>query len=327
MTIVPRVFASLASLTLLIACESPRSGAESALAPRVGGIQAMSFANSEWSEPVNLGAAINTAANEFDPTLSPDELSLYFNVAKPGGVGLGDIWVSQRACRTCLWEPAVNLGPGVNSTDGDGGPVLSIDGHLLFFHSNRPGGQGGRDIYMCRRVNPNDDFGWGPPVNLGPDVNTALEELNPEYLQSAEDGAGNLYFHRGSGTDADIYSASVTRRGEPLEPAALVSELSQPAATDASPTIRSDGREILFVSGRPGTLGGNDIWVSTRRSVHDLWSTPVALAAPPNTLGTEGQPDVSSDGRTLLFSSNQAGGFGGMDIYISTRTPNGKEAP
>jgi len=52
---------------------------------------------SEWSEPENLGSTINTTFNEQGPTLSNDELSLYFGSDRPGGIGGFDIWVSQRA--------------------------------------------------------------------------------------------------------------------------------------------------------------------------------------------------------------------------------------
>ncbi|PYP44588.1 MAG: hypothetical protein DMD50_13910, partial [Gemmatimonadetes bacterium] len=56
--------------------------------------QAMSFAGSEWSAPVNLGAPVNSAASEMNAALSPDELSLYFVSTRAGGVGGADIWVS-----------------------------------------------------------------------------------------------------------------------------------------------------------------------------------------------------------------------------------------
>src|SRR5256884_1621485 len=61
---------SLVSFTLLVACESESASVGIKL-------EAMSFAGSEWSEPVNL-AAINTGAADAQANLSPDELSLYF---------------------------------------------------------------------------------------------------------------------------------------------------------------------------------------------------------------------------------------------------------
>src|SRR6266496_5067693 len=67
---------SLASLGLLLACESPSHPA----APR---LQAMSFANSEWSEPVDLGPVVNSSSNEQNATLARDGLSLYFSSNRP----------------------------------------------------------------------------------------------------------------------------------------------------------------------------------------------------------------------------------------------------
>src|SRR5437870_8752437 len=96
---------SLVSFTLLVACESESASVGIKL-------EAMSFAGSERSEPVNL-AAINTGATDAQANLSPDELSLYFQSDRTGDA---DIWVSHRACRECDWEAPVNLGPVINTT-------------------------------------------------------------------------------------------------------------------------------------------------------------------------------------------------------------------
>jgi hypothetical protein len=138
-----------------------------------------------WSEPVNLGPPINTEAFEGSATLSPNGLSLYFTSNRPGSLGGNDLWVSQRECADCSWEEPVNL-TMLNSAAADAGPSLSTDGRLLFFHSGRPGGFGGLDIWMSSRSDPTDDFGWEAPVNLGPDVNTAGGELMPEYVHHAD---------------------------------------------------------------------------------------------------------------------------------------------
>jgi len=308
---------SPAGIVLLLACGTERNPA----APK---LQAMSFANSEWSAPVNLGATINSPANEQGPTLSNDGLSLYFGSDGAGGSGSFDLWVARRPCPDCPWESPVNLGPIVNSAASETGPGLSIDGHLLFFTSTRAGGQGLADLYLSHRANPKDDFGWGPPGGLGPDVNTAAVEAGAEYLQSAEDGAANLYFNRAPlGGTADIYSAPLTREGETRGPAILVAELSDPIATDQGVSLRTDGREVFFFSTRAGGSGGADLWTSTRSSVHEPWSPPTNLGTSFNSPASDQQPNLSSDGRTLLFASSRAGGFGGTDIWMSTRTPSG----
>src|SRR6266581_8680839 len=75
----------LIPLALLAACNTETS------TERVLGIQAMSFANSEWSEPVNLGPVVNSSSNEQNATLARDGLSLYFSSNRPGGSGPLDI--------------------------------------------------------------------------------------------------------------------------------------------------------------------------------------------------------------------------------------------
>ncbi len=326
----------LTPLTPVLAC-APESDVP------VVGLQAMSFANSEWSEPVLLDAPVNSRCQDQTPTMSKDELSLYFLSDRPGGFGnlvstTGcmdnfDLWVAQRSSTDGAWETAVNLGPTINTTRNEAGPALSPDGHVLFFSSDRATTGILHDIYLAHRADPKDDLGWGPPRPLGPDVNTTLHEAGPFYSQSAEDGSANLYFYRGSdnGATTDIYYAPVTRDGETRGPAVLVSELSYPGRPDGFVTVRADGKEILFNSGRPLTPGGAnafDIWVATRPSTHDAWSAPVNLGPPVNTTFAEFQPDLSHDGRTLLFIAGVArGGLGGFDIWMSTRTVNGKEEP
>src|SRR3989475_3213998 len=129
--------------------------------------QAMSFATSEWSARVNLGAPVNSAANEMDAALSPDELSLYFVSTRAGGFGSADIWVSHRASLDSPWGDPVNLGANVNGAGIEASPWISIDGHLLFFSSDRPGGHGLNDIFVARRADKSDDLGWGPAGEEG----------------------------------------------------------------------------------------------------------------------------------------------------------------
>src|SRR3989337_1832818 len=70
---------------------------------------------SDWSAPVNLGPIVNSAFVDAGPAISKDGLSVYFNSVRPGGLGLFDIWVSQRATQDDPWGPPVNLGPTINT--------------------------------------------------------------------------------------------------------------------------------------------------------------------------------------------------------------------
>ena len=76
-----------------------------------------------------------------------------------------------------------------------------------------------------------------------------------------------------------------------------------------------------MTSTRPnGRIGTNDIWVATRDSTLDPWSTPVNLGSTVNYPGyVTGAPALSWDGTTLYCYSTRPGGFGTRDLYVSTR--------
>jgi WD40-like Beta Propeller Repeat len=85
-------------------------------------------------------------------------------------------------------------------------------------------------------------------------------------------------------------------------------------------TIRRDGLEMIFYSDRPGSVGSFDLWMSTRETTRDAWSTPVNLGSTVNTDAQDRGPALSWDGTTLYFNSDRSIGFGGQDLYATTRT-------
>jgi len=83
---------------------------------------------------------------------------------------------------------------------------------------------------------------------------------------------------------------------------------------------------MILTSNRPGGTGparlNLNLWVSTRASTLDLWSTPVNLGRPVNYGGgfVDRGPVLSFDGKTLYFASNRPGGAGKNDLWMATRT-------
>ena len=134
-----------------------------------------------WTQPQRIEEAfkvedaINTDADEFEPVISPDGSELYFVRGFPThepDAPRSDIFVSVR--RNNRWTRPVPL-DAINSQWNDLGPRLSGDGEKLYFYSDRPGGEGGFDIWMATRTID----GWGEPVNLGPNVNSEHNDFNP----------------------------------------------------------------------------------------------------------------------------------------------------
>lgn len=283
-------------------------------------VQAQKY--SDWSSPVNLGLAINSALSDQGPAISKDGLTLYFHSNRPGGFGGFDMYVSHRTSVADPWDSPANLGLALNTTFDEGNPAFSRDEHFLFFQSQRPGGLGGVDLWVSRRNHSHDDFDWEPPVNLGPGINSAADDNAPSYFANDELGFAQLYFvstRPGGFGGQDIYLSNQMPDGS-FGPAAQVPELSS-LSTDSRPSIRHDGLEIFFQSNRTGSFGtALDLWVATRGSTFDGWSSPVNLGSTINTASIENNAYLSSDRLTLFFSSDRPGGFGGLDLYVTTRT-------
>jgi Tol biopolymer transport system component len=88
-----------------------------------------------YAQPENLGDAVNSPGDEYEPLISPDGTVLIFMAVRKGGQGSGDLWVSY--LRDGAWTPAVNLPPPINSPAFEVGPKVTPDGRYLFFTSTR----------------------------------------------------------------------------------------------------------------------------------------------------------------------------------------------
>lgn len=109
--------------------------------------------------------------------------------------------------------------------------------------------------------------------------------------------------------------AETVRFGDPAPIEALVSA----DASDDDPALTSDLTVLYFNSKRAGGAGREDVWYTTRTSASATWAPPVP-ASELNTTARETGIALSSDGLSLWFSSDRAGGEGGLDIYVTRRT-------
>lgn len=131
-----------------------------------------------WAAPRNMGCTVNSAGGEAGPYLL--EAELYFSSTRPGGfvedapgaTPDADIYVS--AFDGSSFAAPV-LAAGLNTAQNDFRPNLRRDGLEIFFDSNRPGGQGGLDLWTATRANTSD--AWSGATNLGSGVNSSVNDL------------------------------------------------------------------------------------------------------------------------------------------------------
>ena len=103
----------------------------------------------QWPNPTNLGARINTAADEVSPNLTNGGMVLYFSSNRLEGMGGFDIFMSVYDYDNQYFDLAQNMGTPINSPMDDIDFHLSLDGTQAFFSSNRKEGIGGFDLYMA----------------------------------------------------------------------------------------------------------------------------------------------------------------------------------
>lgn len=279
----------------------------------------------DWSAPVNLGPVVNSLVGFHScVTASKDGVSLFYMAWDPSRDGWQDLYVSKRSSVNDPWGPPQLL-PNVNTIYAESCPALSPDEHRLYFASDRPDGYGSLDLYVSRRQDRRDDFGWEPPVNLGPVVNSLFVDGTPELFED-KTGTVLMYFNsdRPGGLGCWDTYASRMRHDDTFGPPELVSELNSPFC-DFGPAVRRDGLEVIFSSDRPGGLGYFDLWTSTRKSTKDPWSAPVHLAVLSSPDYEGGKMCFSFDGLQIYFASNRPGGYSsyGTDLWVATREKMG----
>jgi hypothetical protein len=211
------------------------------------------------------------------------------------------------------WSAPVNLGPVVNSAFGDAGPTISKNGRSLYFHSNRPGGVGTADIWVSQRNTEEDP--WGPPINLGPVINTTAGEFQPAL---SRDGHW-LFFASTRPGGFGSFDIWVSYREH------IHDDFDWQPSVNAGPGVNSpaaEGDPSFFENDDAGVpqlffTRANDIYVSDLlpdgtfglvRSVPEL-----------NTASIETGISVRFDGLEAFFTSNRPGSLGN-DLWTATRT-------
>jgi outer membrane protein OmpA-like peptidoglycan-associated protein/tetratricopeptide (TPR) repeat protein len=211
------------------------------------------YNNNTWSAPVNMGRPINTEDHDATAGLSPDGQTLY--IYKSGKTDGGDIYECHQD--GAMWTKPERMNKNINTSYHESTVSLSYDGKRLYFVSDKPGGLGNRDIYFCDR----DAKGkWGPPVNVGPPINTMYAE---EGVFIHPDGKTMYFSSEGHSTMGgfDIFKSTLVD-GKWTEPVNLGYPINNPD-DDVFFVISGSGKHGYYASLKGDGCGEKDIYKIT----------------------------------------------------------------
>jgi outer membrane protein OmpA-like peptidoglycan-associated protein len=211
------------------------------------------FNNGNFSKAKMIDGDINNEPSKGAITVSSDGDWMIFAGNFHRGYGDFDLYISYATPQG--WSAPENLGPNINSGYWDSSPSLSPDNRVLYFSSNRPGGIGGKDLYMSIRM-PNGK--WGPAKNMGASINSIGDDTAP-YIHADNQ---TLYFTsdglQGYG-GTDLFICRKDKNGEWSKP----ENLGYPINTienEGSIAVASNGVKAYYASDRADTHGGLDLY-------------------------------------------------------------------
>lgn len=207
-----------------------------------------------------VGDSINTEDNEGTICVDGRGKTMFFtrcpNVKKHN---LGcDIWMSEAGSKG--WDKPVKLSLKPNDSISVGHPCVSEDGKFLIFASDLDGGQGGKDLWYT--TYDKKSASWSMPVNMGPEVNTAGDELFPSFAKNGDlifasnglPGMGGLDMYRAEKVGTENKWQNPQNFGSPIN-----SEFNDYAMVEV------DDRKGYFTSERKGGTGADqfkpDLWM------------------------------------------------------------------
>jgi hypothetical protein len=207
----------------------------------------------DWLAPEMFDTTFNTSVHDASTGLSADgEKLLIYRTSE--NFRTGDIYESFLI--DSKWTKPTKLGQNVNAPNYvQSSACYSTQGDILFFSSDRPGGFGGKDLYMAKKL-PNGD--WALPKNLGSNINTEYNEDAP-FVHSL----GNVLYFSSQGHSNmggyDIFKTEFDEKGI----FSIPKNLGYPMNTvddDIFFVLNPDGSTGYFSSAREGGLGGQDIY-------------------------------------------------------------------
>lgn len=171
-------------------------------------IYASDFSPKGWSEPASIGAPNDPKLWDSQPSIAPDNRTLYFASFRDSVSLTSDIYKSIK--KNGVWTSPVLVGSEINTSKNEKSPFIHPDGKTLYFSSDGLPGMGGYDIFMCKLDSKGN---WGKPVNLGYPINTDADEVG--FFVSTDGHSGYFASNKFGTGGYDIYSFPLYEKARP----------------------------------------------------------------------------------------------------------------
>ncbi|HEX8515699.1 MAG TPA: hypothetical protein VF868_05820 [Bacteroidia bacterium] len=220
-----------------------------------------------FAKAKNIGPPISKKDGEQEIiglSASGEIMLLYYTNLK----GVGDIYITNTD-KNKSFRSAERLADNINSPKAEEiAACISNDGNMLYFASNRPGGSGGTDLYMSRKL-PNGE--WGPAQNMGTDINTPFDE---DFPNITNDGKA-MYFSSNGHTSMggyDIFKAEMNETSHQFSNPKNVGFPINTTEDNFNFRLSNNGRFGYMAALREGGLGDLDIYRVTFNEVDPQYS-------------------------------------------------------
>ncbi|MES1172410.1 MAG: hypothetical protein ABUL77_04160 [Bacteroidota bacterium] len=258
-----------------------------------GGAGGVAGAGGPFGAPTPFAGLLDPTDLVQDPSLSPDELEIYFAAVKNGTY---DIWMSARPAVGQPWRAAVPVAELSTASD-DYEPDLSADGLTLHFSSDRPNTSPFR-IWVSHRGSRSDPWGVPQPVDLGMSRSDRGPTMDAR-------GLTLVFVSEPSQVDLELYLATRSSPTAAWGPPRSLDEINSPAF-DWDPGLFRGGLGLVFASRRDRLNDASHLYETSRSSEGSRFSPPRPLVEL-NGARSEGDPWLSDDGRHIVFASERTG--------------------
>ena len=254
------------------------------------------------------------AANHFLEIPNLNETSLKAGQYRKRSYEFALAYAASQTGASYKFEPK-NLGDSINTKDSEYYPTLTIDNKELIF--TRRLNNFNEDFYGAT----DSAFHWSKAKGLSGNINSAQNEGAQNISQ---DGQWLIFtgcnFPDGYGS-CDLYISYLSAEGWSA-PQNMGNKINT-ENWESAPSLSPDKQDLYFASRRPGGYGGSDIYISHRLPT-GRWTEPENAGPEINTAGDESTPFIHADNHSLYFTSNGHTGYGGDDLYLAYKGPNGK---